>query len=76
MQTQGSIAKKYKPKKSRPKDSKLANRKTSTLSRTNELGKTFYQNKKKKYFKKKQDQKNSTPVTKDNIIKGEKKQNN
>ena len=61
---------------SRPKNSKPANGKTPTLSHTNKLGKTFCQDKKKKYFKKKRDQKNSTLAIGDNAIEDEKKQNN
>ena len=76
MQTQDSTAKKSKPKEFRLKDLKLANRKTATLFRTNEPGKTSCQNKKKKYLKKKRDRKNSIPAIKNNAIEGEKKQNN
>ena len=42
----------------------------------NKIKKIFYQDKKKKYLKKKQNQKNSTLVTKDNTIKIEKNWNN
>ena len=76
VQTQGSIVKKSKPKESRPKDLKLANGKTPSLPCTNEPGKTFRQDKKKKYLKKKRDQQNSIPATGDNAIEGEKKRNN
>ena len=75
MQTQGSIAKKLKPEESRPKDSKPADGKTLAPPRTNEPRKTFHQDKKKKYLKKKRDRKNSTPATGDNAIEGEKKRN-
>ena len=76
MQTQGSTAKESKPKEFRPKDSKPANRKTPASPCTNELRKTFCQDKKKEYLKKKRDWKNSTPFTRNNAIEGEKKQNN
>ena len=76
MQTQGSTIKESKPKESKPKDLKPANRKTFAPPHTNKLGKTSCQDKKKEYFKKKQNRKNSTPATGDNAIKGEKKQNN
>ena len=76
VQTQGSTAKKSKPKESRPKDSKPANGKTPALPRIDESGKSFYQNKKKEYLKKKRDRKNPTPAIGDNAIESEKKQNN
>ena len=76
MQTQGSTTQKSKPKESRCKDLKLANKKTSAPLCTNELEKTSHQDKKKKYFKKKRDWKNSTPVIGDNAIKNKKKWNN
>ena len=75
MQTQGSSAKKFKPKKSRSKDVKLINEKTPAPPRTNKPEKTYHQDKKKEYFKKKRDQKNSTLAIGDNAIQGEKKQN-
>ena len=75
MQTQGSIAKESKLKKSRPKNSKLANRKTPVLLCIDEPEKTSCQDKKKEYLKKKRDRKNSTPAIRDNAIEGEKKQN-
>ena len=53
VKTQGLTTKKSRPKESRPKDLKLANKKTFALPCTNKLGKTSYQDKKKKYFKKK-----------------------
>ena len=73
VQTQSSTAKKSKPKESKLKDSKPANRKTFALPHTNESGKTFCQNKKKEYLKKKQNKKNFIPATGNNIIEGEKK---
>ena len=76
MQTQDSTAKESKPEESRPKDLKPADGKTLAPPRTNKSEKTFYQDKKKEYFKKKWDQKNSTPATRDNAIEGEKKRNN
>ena len=76
VQTQSSTVKESKLKESRPKDSKPANKKTPTLPRTNEPGKISHQDKKKEYFKKKWDRKNSTSATRDNAIKGEKKRNN
>ena len=81
VQTQGSTAKKSKPEESRPKDLKPANEKTPALPCTNESEKTSCQDKKKKYFKKKRDRKkrdrkNFILATEDNIIRGEKKQNN
>ena len=76
MQTQDSTAKESKPEESRPKDLKLADEKTPALPRTNKLGKTSCQDKKKEYFKKKRDWKNSTLAIGDNAIEGEKKQNN
>ena len=75
VQTQGSTAKKCKPKESRPKDLKLANGKTPAPPCINEPEKISRQDKKKEYTKKKRDRKNSTPATRDNAIKGEKKQN-
>ena len=75
VQTQDSTTKKSKPKESRTKDLKPANGKTLALPHTNELGKTFHQDKKKEYLKKKQDRKNSIPATRDNAIEGEKKRN-
>ena len=76
VQTQGSIAKKSKPKEFRLKDSKPANGKTPAPPHINEPGKTSRQDKKKKYFKKKRNRKNSTLAIGDNIIEGEKKRNN
>ena len=76
VQTQGSTAKESKPEESRPKNSKPANRKTPALPHTDKPRKTSYQDKKKGYFKKKRDQKNSILATEDNAIEGEKKQNN
>ena len=75
MQTQGSTVKKSKPEEFRPKDLKPANGKTPAPPCTNEPGKTSRQDKKKEYLKKKRDRKNSTPVTGDNAMKGEKKRN-
>ena len=75
VQTQGSTAKESKPEESRPKESKPADGKTPAPPRTDEPGKTSRQDK-KEYLKKKRDRKNSTPVTGDNVIEGEKKQNN
>lgn len=64
---------------SRPKNSKLAKKKTFAppCLEFNELGKTFCLEKKKEYLmNKKQDWKNSMPVIKNNIIRvGKKKQN-
>ena len=76
METQGSTAKKSKSKESRPKDLKPTNEKTLALSCINKPRKPSRQDKKKKYFKKKRDRKNSTPATRDNAIEGEKKRNN
>ena len=76
VQTQGSTAKKSKPKEFRPKDLKSTNGKTPAPPRIDKLGKTSRQDKKKEYLKKKRDQKNSTPATGDNAIEGEKKLNN
>ena len=76
IQTQVWTAKKSKPKESRLKDLKLANEKNSTLPRIDEPGKISYQDKKKEYFKKKRDRKNSTLAIKNNAIEGEKKRNN
>ena len=75
MQTQDLIAKESKPKKSRPKDQKPADEKTLASPCTNESGKTSYQDKKKEYFQKKRDRKNSIPTIEDNAIKSEKKRN-
>ena len=75
VQIQGSTAKKFKYKEFRSKDLKPANRKTPTPLRTNKPEKTFHQDKKKEYFKKKRDRKNSTPTIEDNAIKSEKKRN-
>ena len=76
VQTQGSTTKKSKPEEFKPKDLKPANGKTPALLHTDEPKKTSYQDKKKKYLKKKRDQKNPTPAIGDNIIEDEKKQNN
>ena len=76
MQTQGSTAKKFKPKEFRPKDSKLADEKTSVPLHINEPKKTSRQDKKKEYHKKKRDLKISTSTIGDNVIEVEKKQNN
>ena len=75
VQTQGSTTKISKLKESRSKDLKPANGKTPTLPRTNKPGKISYQDKKKKYLKKKQDRKNSILAIQNNAIEGEKKQN-
>lgn len=61
---------KFKLKKSRPSIGK-----SSALSYTNEFAKPAHQNKNKKYFKKKRDQKNSILVKRNNTIKSEKKKN-
>ena len=76
MQTQSSTAKESKPKESRLKDLKPANRKIPALPCINEPRKTSCHDKKKEYCKKKRDRKNSTLATGDNAIKGEKKRNN
>ena len=76
VQTQGSTAQESKPEESRLKDLKLADEKTPAPPHTNEPKKSSCQDKKKEYFKKKRDQKNSIPATRDNVIKGEKKRNN
>ena len=76
VQIQSSIAKKFKSKKSKPKDLKPAKGKTSVLLCTNEPEKTSCQDKKKKYRKKKQEQKNSISAIRNNAIEGEKKRNN
>ena len=76
VQTQNLTTKKFKPKEFRPKDLKLANKKISTLPHPNKPKKISYQDKKKEYFKKKWNWKNSSPITKDNSIKSEKKRNN
>ena len=76
VQTQGSTTKESKPKESRSKDSKRADGKTSTPPHINEPEKTSCQNKKKEYFKKKQDRKNSSLAIENNAIEGEKKRNN
>ena len=76
VQTPGSTAKKSKPKESQPKDLKLTNGKILAPPHTNKPGKTFCQNKKKGYLKKKRDWKNSILAIRNNAIKGEKKWNN
>ena len=68
VQTWGSTAKEFKPKESRPKDLNLLDGKTPALPCTDEPGKTFRQDKKKEYLKKKRNRKNSTPATRDNAI--------
>ena len=62
MQTQETTAKKSYTKKFRPKKSKPIKGKTFILLRlkSTEPGKTFYIDRKKKYFIKKRNQKNST----------------
>ena len=66
--------------KFRAKESKPAKNKTPTLScsKSTEYGNTFWINKKKKYLKKKRDQKNYIPATGNNAnaIENKKKQNN
>ena len=75
MQIQGLITKKSKPKKSRPRILKLANKKTPAPLCTTKPEKTSRYDKKKEYLQKKRDQKNSIPATKDNVIEDEKKRN-
>ena len=66
---------KSKSKKSKIKELKLANRK-STLFFINKSRKISYQNKKKAYFKKKQDQKNFILAIRKNTIEDKKKKDN
>ena len=63
-------AKESKSKESRPKKTKPTNGKSSILPRFDEAVKPNYQEKKKEYWEKKQDWKNSFPTTGDNAIKG------
>ena len=72
MQTQGTTAKKPRTKKLRPKKVKQADGKTPALPCSKEPVKPNCQEKKKQYRMKKQDRKNSSPVTEDNAIEGKK----
>lgn len=78
MPIQDLIIKISRLKESKPKESKLTNKKAYILSCSNftKPKKTFCQDKKKQYFKKKRDQKNSILAIRDNIIKSEKNQSN
>ena len=76
IQTQSSTAKKSKSNKFRSKDLKLVNKKIFALLHINKSGKISCQDKKKKYFKKNQDQKSSTLAMEDNVIENIKNQNN
>ena len=73
VKTQGLVVKESKLEESRPKNLKPINEKTPTPPHTKEPGKISCQDKKKKYFKKKRDQKNFTLAKGDNAIEGEKK---
>ena len=53
VQIQGLTTKKFKPEESRTKDLKPVNEKTPAPPRINKSEKTFHQDKKKKYLKKK-----------------------
>ena len=80
IRTLETIAKEFKPEESRPKELKSAEGKNPApcRSKSTEPRKTFCIDKKKEYFKKKQDQKNNILATGDkaNAVKiGEKKQN-
>ena len=68
VQTQGTTGKKFKPKESRPKESKLIEDKNPAPLHSEfiEPKKTFHIDKKRKYLKKKQDRKNNTLATEDN----------
>ena len=72
VQTQGTTAKKPRAEEPWPKEAKQANGKAPTPLRSDELIKPTRQKKKKKYWKKKGDRKNSSPATKDNAIEGKK----
>ena len=72
VQIQETTAKESRTKESRPKEIKQANGKTPALPRSDEPAKLNCQEKKKKYGKKKQDQKNSFPAIGDNAIKSKK----
>ena len=72
VQTQDSTAKISKLKEFRPKNSKPANRQTSAPTHINKPEKTSCQNKKKKYFVKKWNQKNFISIINNNAIKDEK----
>ena len=76
MPTQSLFAKKSSFEEFRSKNLKLANEKVLALPYINEPKKISRSNKKKEYFKKKQDRKNFILATKDNTIEDEKKQNN
>ena len=68
MQTQGTTAKESKPEKSRPKELKLVGGKKPVppCFKSTEPGKTSSTDKKRKYFKKKQNRKNNTLAIGDN----------
>ena len=72
VQTQGITAKKPRAKEPRPKETKQADDKAPAPPRSDKPIKLTCQEKKKKYQKKKQDQKNSFPAIGDNVIKGKK----
>ena len=80
VQTQGFNTKESKPEEFRPKELKLAKGKTPTQPRSKftEPKKTFRTDKKKKYLKKKRDQKSNTLATGNNAnaIEDEKMRNN
>ena len=73
VQTQGLITKKSKLEKSNLKDLKLVNEKILAPFYTNKPEMIFCQDKKKKYFKKKRNQKNSILAKKDYTIENKKK---
>ena len=77
VQTQGTIVKKSKPEKSKPKELKLAKGKNSALphSESTEPGKISHIDKKREYLKKNRDQKNNILATGDNtnVVEGDKK---
>ena len=70
VQTQSLTAKESKPKESKLKETKPANSKSSASPGSNEAVMPNCQEKKKKYQKKKQDQKNSFLAIRDSAIEG------
>ena len=72
VQTQGTIAKEFRAEEPRPKEAKQADGKVSAPPYFHKPVKLTCQEKKKEYWKKKQNKKNFFTATGDNAIKGKK----
>ena len=72
VQTQRIAAKEPRAKEPKPKEAKQANGKAYAPLRSDKPVKPTCQEKKKEYRKKKQDRKNSSPATGNNVIEGKK----